>query len=186
MRHVILVTAALLCFASSAPAQTYQGYDDPRDLVEHWYQTFLHRSSAGDPRSSVWADQLRQGAAPNEVLAGICGTDEYYAKGGRTPEGFIRNLFADIVVRQPTPGELNYWMRRTVTGDINDPETRKDIAYDLLSTNPGSAQWSNPNTQAPPIRDVIPERQREWERARDRWRERNQYDYRRPYYPYRR
>jgi hypothetical protein len=185
MRRAIVLTAVLLCLTPSAPAQgPYQGYDDPRDLVEHWYRTFLGRTA--DRNSYVWADQLRRGAAPNAVLAGILSSDEYYAKGGSTPEGFIRNLFGDIVVRQPTPGELRYWMRRTVTQDITDPQTRKDIAYDLLTTNPGSSQWSYPTPPSPPIRDVVPEREREWERIREQQRERREYDYRRPYYPYRR
>jgi len=186
MRRIIGLTVLILGLATSASAQTYQGYGDPHQLVDHWYQTFLGRSAVADTNSYTWAEQLRQGSAPNAVLAGILSSDEYYSKGGRTPEGFIRNLFGDIVVRQPTPSELQYWMQRTVTQNPQDPRTRQDIAYDLLTTNPGSAQGSY--VVPPPY---LPGRERErdqrWEHERERWkeREREHHDYRRPAYPWR-
>jgi hypothetical protein len=183
MRRFIVLTAVLLCLVSSAPAQvSYEGYADPMDLVDHWYQTFLHRSGRADPSSYSWAQQLQQGAAPNAVLAGILSSDEYYAKGGSTPEGFIRNLYADIIVRQPTASELQYWMQRALTQNIADPETRKDMAYDILTNNPGSAQWSY---TTPPVLPTQPGYDRDRERGREREHERDKYDYRRPQYPYR-
>jgi hypothetical protein len=197
MRRVIVLSALILCVVPPASAQyppsqgqyvPYQGFDDPQELVEHWYQTFLRRNPARDRSTYAWAEQLRRGVSPNAVLAGIISSDEYYAKGGSNPEGFIRNLFADILVRPPKEGELRYWMRRALTQDITDPQTRQNIAYEILTSNPGSASGSY-GAPPPPREGYDPERERErrreWERWRDRERERDQYDYRRPYYPYR-
>jgi hypothetical protein len=191
MRRIIVLSALILFVATSASAQyvPYQGFDNPRELVEHWYRTFLRREPRGDPSIESWADQLRRGVAPNSVLAGIMGSDEYYAKGGRTPEGFIRNAYADVLVRPPNEGEVRYWLSRATTQDFNDPQTRRDIAYEILTNNPGSSSGSYGSAPPPPPpgydRDREREWRRDWERRRDRDRERNDYDYRRPSYPYR-
>lgn len=188
MRRTFVLTATFLVLASYAPAQvSYEGYGNPMDLVEHWYETFLHRSATVDlPSSSAWADQLSQGASPNSVLAGIMSSAEYYAKGGNTPDGFIRNMYGDVVVRPPTPAELQYWMQRAYAQDITNPETRKDMAYDLLTQNPGSAQWSYSTPPVAPTQTWYnPDREHERERNREHDREREKYDYRRPHYPYR-
>ena len=72
------------------------------------------------------------------VLAGILSSDEYYARGGNTPDGFIRTLFVDLTGRQPTPRELDYRLRRLYSGQ------RSDVAYEVLTRYPQS--WG----QGPP------------------------------------
>jgi hypothetical protein len=171
MRRILLFTApALLCLAPFVPAQPpFPGWGDPVSLVDSWYRTYLGRSSLQDPYSSVWVSQLQGGTPAEAVLAAILASDEYYNRSGSSIQGFIQSLFRDVLGRQPTPGEFDFWMRRAYTGD------RKDIAYQLLTQNPGRATIAAPPPPPPGIPD----------RDRNRWRDRYDYDYRRPYFPYR-
>jgi len=180
MRTIMFLTGtALVCLTVSAPAQTYPpNYANPSTLVDSWYRTYLGRGTEADPISRSWVDQLRQGFPPETVQAGILSSDEYYFRNGGTMQGFIQGLFRDTVGRAPSPSEMDFWLRR---GYLED---RKDIAYEVLTQNPGSGVIAAPAPVAP----RYPDRDWQWRRDRDWSREwgRHDYDYRRPYYPYRR
>jgi hypothetical protein len=179
MKRLILLTAtAVLSLAPSAPAQQAYPPDvgDAAALVDSWYQRFLGRTARTDRGSNSWITQLVNGSSPDQVLAGILSSDEYYGKGASRPEAFVNNLFQDVLGRRPTQREYDYWVRRAYAQNAEDMKTRQDIAYDLLTHNPGSwrtAPGAPPPTPVPPPRD-------RYDYDRDR------YDYRRPYYPYRR
>ena len=49
------------------------------DLVSSYYAQFLDRSAAADPGSLYWAALLQQGVRDQAVIAGILGSDEFYA-----------------------------------------------------------------------------------------------------------
>ncbi len=51
--------------------------------------------------------------------------------------GFITRLFNDILNRQPTPADLNFWIGRMYT------ENRQLLALEFLDQNP--AEWVGPN-----------------------------------------
>jgi hypothetical protein len=171
MKRIILLTAtAVLTFAPFVSAQQPYPPDagDAARLVDSWYQRFLGRTGRTDRGSSLWVSQLVEGNSPEQVLAGILSSDEYYGKGGSRPEAFVNNLFREVLGRRPTQREYDYWTRRAYTQNAEDMQTRQDIAYDLLTQNPGS--WRSASAPAP-----VPQ-------PRDRY----DYDYRRPQYPYRR
>lgn len=56
------------------PANEYR-----MDLVSSYYSQFLDRSAAADPGSLHWAALLQQGVRDQAVIAGILGSDEFYA-----------------------------------------------------------------------------------------------------------
>lgn len=133
-----LACAALLTLTAAAPAQYYPPgpqYPGPGGnavvLVQSWYRQFLNRNP--DPNGiATWTSMLQTGSQPQYVLAGILGSEEYYLKAGFNPQGFVRNLFLDVLGREPTFQELNYWLQRATFED------RATVAYAfLMQTGPG-------------------------------------------------
>jgi hypothetical protein len=110
-------------------AQSYGYHDQPEDLVRAWYQKYLNRE-VDAVGYQAWVSGLRSGTSPEMTLAGILSSDEYYLKGGNTPEGYIQTLFQDLTGRPPTPGEQDYWLRRLYH------EQRVDIAYAMVTRYP--------------------------------------------------
>jgi len=161
-----------------------QDYGDPVQIVRYWFQSYLGRE-AEESGALYFADQLRRGNSPESVLSGILGSDEYYRRGGSTPEGFVRLLFIDTLGRPPTPVELDLWTRRMWTAN------RQDIAYQMLTGNPGSwvGTFRLPERERFRYRDREHERERErifaQERERELRRRHDEHDYRRPELPYR-
>jgi hypothetical protein len=166
MRWLIPALAGVLAAAAAAGAQPdrpNRPYRPARDeawrTVDGWYQQYLHRPPGNiDYGKNDWADGLRNGTPPDAVLAGILGSEEYYGLAGGTPEGFVRQLFRDIVGRDPTRPEFRGWMRRLET------QERSELAHDLLDRFPD--RWQ-PGLGVDP-RDL----------------ENPDYDYRRPSYRY--
>jgi len=151
--------------ATPAPAQYAPAGGDAQQLVDSWYQRFLNRPR--DSWGSVWIDSLQQGQPPESVLAKLLGSQEYYDKGGGTPEGFIQKLYFDLSGRQPAPQEVQYWVQRLYQTD------RNDVAYQLLMRYPQSWQGGiqdSYNSAPPPSQPSFD----------------LHYDYRRPSYQYRR
>src|SRR5436309_1458454 len=96
--YLTLLTAGLIAAPASAQyPYSPPGYGNDADantLVGSWYLKFLGRTP--DAGRAYWVRQLQAGNAPETVLAGILGSDEYYVRGGSTPEGFVQRLFADV------------------------------------------------------------------------------------------
>ena len=104
------------------------GTADPQyELVQSWYQRYLHRSGNVNELSG-WVTLLNRGSAPEEVEAGILGSDEFYNTHGGTPEGFVRGLFDDVLRRRPTPQEFQRWTLEA-SRHLN---RRARVAQDLL------------------------------------------------------
>lgn len=137
-----------------ASAQYGRGHDHgPEQLVQSWYRQFLRRNA--DPMASVWINQLAGGEEPESVLAQILSTDEYYARAGGNPAGFVRRLQLDLTGQPPRGDETRRWSHRMYASE------RQDIAYEMLRRYPQS--W---NAAAPGGYEEEP------------------YDYRRPIYRY--
>jgi hypothetical protein len=155
-------------------------------LVDYWYRTYLGRPVEPEGLGH-WLDALRRQPA-DQVLAGILGSDEYYSRAGGTPEGFITRWCVDVLRRQPTPAELDFWVRRLYIED------RTTVADEMLVQSPGvwvgSDAGVRPGVDVRPGVIVIPrieyDPHRDWDRDRYGDRHRDIYDYRRPNYPYQR
>ena len=108
MRYLLAATVAGLLFLStgSARAQSY----DPAQLVQSWYARYLGRPA--DPNGlSIWVQQVRA-YGPAQAQAGILGSDEYYARRGYRPEGFVQGLYADVLGRSASRREIHSWVSR--------------------------------------------------------------------------
>jgi hypothetical protein len=112
------------------PPTTPSSYRDLADeVVNSWYLRFLGRGI--DPTGmKSWAVQLRRGADPTTVLAGILGSDEYYDLSGNTSQNFVNRLYLDVARRRPNPRELDAALRRLRVAN------RQDVAYEVLSRFP--------------------------------------------------
>jgi len=143
-RLIILACGGLLALTAAGPAQYYPGgyqgyqaaYPDQADaLVRSWYARFLHRNAVAGEETG-WTNTLRGGQAPEMVLAGILGSDEYYQIVGSTPDRFIVALHTDLTGKQPSPKEVDYWVRRLTYGYAPDAAARTDVAYAMLQRYP--------------------------------------------------
>jgi hypothetical protein len=106
---------------------------DPYAAVRSWYLQYLDREP--DPAGMAgWTDHLRNGKAPEWVLAQMLSSDEYYQRAGGTPEGFVRAFFLDAIGQEPPPRELQEWARRAGTGD------RQAVAQALIQRYPQALQ----------------------------------------------
>jgi hypothetical protein len=128
MRSLLLTFTAAL-FGLVPAAAWGQAYGDPNSLVTYWYQTYLGR--APDPGAATWINDLNAGLPPDQVLASILGSDEFYARAGSNPQGYITMLYEDILKRPPTPSELSFWVSQMYTED------RTTVAEQILTQNPG-------------------------------------------------
>jgi hypothetical protein len=108
-RGITLIALALLTLGLTtmeASAQSQREYD----TVRGWYERFLGREPEPEGWRN-WATALTQ-QSPNEVLAGILASGEYYERQGGTPDRFISGLYSDLLGRQPAEHEVRSWLRR--------------------------------------------------------------------------
>jgi hypothetical protein len=130
-RTLLIALAGVLMFTDPAWSQypyTPRGVSNPQAVVSFWYRRYLHRNP--DAGAAGWANMLRGGQSPQAVLSAILASDEYYLAAGGTPPSLVRTLFFDLVGREPTPQEFNYWGRRL------QYQRRSDVVYQLLLRHP--------------------------------------------------
>jgi hypothetical protein len=141
-RLLALALPTLLLGTSFAQAQSYyhrtDAPGDPQTLVRSWYERYLRREP--DAGAGSWVQSLRTGHSPEDVLATILSSAEYFTTAGRSNPGFVRQLYLDVLGREPSPAEINYW------GGRLRYESRKEVAYQMLIRHPQN--WSG--MKAPP------------------------------------
>jgi hypothetical protein len=172
---------SVLCLSGPTFAQSSYDYDatvggnsqSPEDLVCFWYQKYLDRE-ADEPGMVGWAQLLRQGTPPANVLGAMLSSQEYYDRAGGTPEGFAHTVFLDITGREPTPRELDGMVRRFHFGAGG--WERGALACDLLQRYPHALYPS-----------LAPGPGRPGDRPEDRWQQHewHEHEYRRPDWRYR-
>ncbi len=85
--------------------------DPYAEMVQAWYEQYLHRSA--DPAAVAnYAGLLRRGVSPEEVQAQLLGSAEYFLRHGRSAEGFIRGLYNDVLQREPGAAGYRVWVQR--------------------------------------------------------------------------
>jgi hypothetical protein len=79
------------------------------------YQEILRRDS--DPTGfASWTGWIMSGSLRVEDLRGqLIASDEYYAKAGGTDQGYIGQLYRDILHREAGPSEVAYWVANIQT-----------------------------------------------------------------------
>jgi hypothetical protein len=168
MRSYILAAVAGGLLAVAPAFGQYVPYDqypgtagaDPAVTdVSNWYRQFLHR----DPEPggvNGWVTNLHNGTNPLWVEAQIMGSYEGYTRAGSTAQGFAASMFQNVLGRQPSNDELQYWSSQTTQ---RGPE---QAAYAFLQRYQPQAQGFQPQGQPyqpsvqpyqPPTRIPVPQ-----------------------------
>jgi hypothetical protein len=98
------------------------------DQVTAMYKLYLQRSpdTAGE---QAWTSFLQAGGTFEQVAAGLTSSQEYFVLQGGTNQGFITGLYADVLKRGPTTGDLAYWETALDAG-----VSRASVAVAFLSS----------------------------------------------------
>lgn len=97
-------------------------------VVDQLYQRILDRQPDGQGRA-FWAERVRTDLTPEHLAVQLLASDEFYAKGGGTPKGFVRRLYRTVVRREPTPAEID-WR----AGELASGTSRQAIAAHVFAS----------------------------------------------------
>ena len=70
-----------------------------------------------------WADRIRAGMRLTDVGVLFYGSLEYFQRAGGTNEGFVRQLYRALLLREADQAGVDYW-----TGLLRSGSTRGDVA----------------------------------------------------------
>src|SRR5262245_38673024 len=108
MTKVAFLAAALALGGLASQAQAGPFHARAVDVVDGWCRQYLGRCA--DPGGlRGWAEQLRCGKSPDDVLSCILGSDEYYHRNGCCAAGFIKGLYKDHLGRCASTCEVESW-----------------------------------------------------------------------------
>lgn len=128
-RRTALVCLLILAGPAVAQAPPLTPPPNPTELVRSWYRQLFNRDL--DRGAARWINDLQRGVPPDQVLAQILASEEYYQLAGSTPEGFVRQLFDDFRGREPAREELRTWVRQV------QARRRDEVALAFLREGPG-------------------------------------------------
>jgi hypothetical protein len=138
-RNLVFALPALLLTVSFASAQSYTyplaKPGDPATIVNSWTRGYLRREAAP---ASPWIQSLERGRSPLEVQANMLASDEYFRKAGGTEPAYVRQLYMDLLGREPLPPEITYWMGRL------HYQPRRDVVAQLLRFHPQNVSGMRP------------------------------------------
>lgn len=84
-------------------------------LVDGYYRSTLGR--AGDAGGVAhWTGVIRGGQTPADVAADFYGSDEYHQLAGGTDQAWIADLYDELLLREPEPGGVQYWVDQLAAG----------------------------------------------------------------------
>jgi hypothetical protein len=92
-----------------------RSYEYNTELIQGYYQTFLGRAPSSSEQS-YWVTQLNSGMARSNVVNDIVESDEFFAKAGRTVNGFINYAFVDLLGHLPNSSQASYWLNQASSG----------------------------------------------------------------------
>jgi hypothetical protein len=98
-------------------------------VVAGYYTTYLGRTaSAAD--IAFWAAALRNGAAAEQVLAGIVASAGYVANAGGTDTAWLDRLYGDLLGREVDAGGRAFFLNALAQGT----RTRLQVAAEFLDS----------------------------------------------------
>lgn len=98
-------------------------------LVQRFYRQFLGRT-AGPPEINFFLGMLQQGATVEQIIAVLVSSDEYYRnRGGGTDNGFIEQVYSDLLNRPADEGGVV-----ALIGLLNRGGTRQQVAQLILES----------------------------------------------------
>src|SRR5207244_3409325 len=87
-------------------------------LVEELYWQYLGRAADAGGEGG-WISALQNGGTEEQVIAGLCGSDEFYNRAGKradavtpsTPDAtFARALYVSVLGRTGSTAEVSSWV----------------------------------------------------------------------------
>jgi hypothetical protein len=78
-------------------------------VIDSWYRLYLNRQAEPEGMRDQ-LDRLRRGDSPEEIQAGILGSDEYFRLHGSRRAAWIAALYSDVLDRSPTRREIGSWL----------------------------------------------------------------------------
>ncbi len=125
-------------------------------VVTGIYDTALDRGP--DPGGlAFWIGRLRAGVRVTTLTAQVYGSDEVWARGGSTPEGFVEDVYPRIMGREASPDDVEYWagelghqgpgdVAKRLLGSIENRRSRVTALYqEILGRQPdtgGRDYWA--------------------------------------------
>ncbi len=95
---------------TALPSRFLGAAEGKANLVRGYYLRFLGRApeAAG---MQAWLEAFARGAQPEDVLAGVLGSEEYFARQGGDLAAFVRSMYTDLLGRVPAEAEVAGWVR---------------------------------------------------------------------------
>jgi uncharacterized lipoprotein YbaY len=102
------------------------------EQISQWYRQYLRRD-ATPQELSAWQSHLQAGRAPQDILAFILGSSEYFDRVGNARDPYLTEVLRSVLGRQPTVAELQqYASQYQQYGGA-----RTDFVRDVLRMQPG-------------------------------------------------
>ncbi|MEX2119867.1 MAG: DUF4214 domain-containing protein [Pirellulales bacterium] len=85
-------------------------------IVARMYRDYLFRE-ADASGLAYWRDLVwKRDGAPDNVIAGIVSSEEFYASAGGTHEGWVNEMYRRLLGREAEQGGLDYWSAQLAQG----------------------------------------------------------------------
>lgn len=96
--------------------------------VESFYQELLKRAPDADG-SAFWVGRLANGVAPEQVLAAIGGSPEYFEQRSSDNQQFVQQLYQDLLGRTGDQAGVDFWL-----GTLQQGGTRERIVLGFANS----------------------------------------------------
>jgi hypothetical protein len=90
------------------------------------------------PDTGAWIQSMNAGKAPREVQADMLASEDYFQSAGGSAPLYVRQLYRDLIGREPMGPEITYWVGRL------GYESRREVAGRLLRYHPQSLTQMRP------------------------------------------
>ena len=102
------------------------------DQITSWYRQYLRRE-ATPQELAAWQAHLQAGRSPQDILAYILGSPEYFDRLGNTRDAYLTEIFRSINGRQPTTAEYQQYVAQFQQYG----GARTEFVRDVLRMKPG-------------------------------------------------
>jgi hypothetical protein len=99
-------------------------------LITGYYERFLGRAPTSTELNTALTN-LQQGGTPEQLIASILGTDEYFNKVGGTNDAWVNAVYQALLNRAPTSSESSAAITALTSGTM----TREQVAAGILATD---------------------------------------------------
>lgn len=125
-------------------------------LIGDAYDHYLGRQpdAAG---LQTWLGVMERGVTISQMESGFIASDEYWARAGATPAGWVAALYGDVLGRAPGPAEVRHWVEVIAGGG-----TREQVAMGFLLSTEHLRTIVNGYYQWLLGRDIDPSGQQTW------------------------